>query len=805
MIPQRPPNSYSITIPSTPLASEVEKCNVSSTSFGSIDYSLGKHIHTATNLFRTLGFANTVRSLRTPSDLPTNISNLPHKAARVLHHLRHTGVPCKLQTKQWTTARRDAAMARGPHKSATEHAAFLDEEMATMVERGQWMVLPYELVRDMDKVRISPIGVVPQHDRRPRTIVDYSYHNLNAETVPLAPAEAMQFGKALPRLIQRIVQSDPKHGPVYMCKIDIADGFYRLHLAPDDIPALGVAFPPAPDGTPLVAFPLTCPMGWSESPPWFSSATETGADLANAALATKYVPPPHRLDAAANTPPSAAPAQLAQRTTTVQPPSEPATPPQARVAALPTPTAAERMPVPRKKPVTYVDVYVDDYLALVQGGVQRRNRVRRILLESIDKVFRPLDASDPDTRQEPTSVKKLLKGDGYWETRKTLLGWILDSLAYTIELPPRRLRRLLAILEELPRSKRRIATKRWQQILGELRSMVLAVPGLRGLFSLLQEALRHEVRQRIRFTDEMHDFLDDVRWVVHDLQHRPTNLREIVDTPIAAIGASDAAAAGMGGVIFTRARDTQKLHPLLWRAPFPIEIQKDLVSFSNPKGKITNSDLELAGTIGQHDVLVHHIDCRERTIHTLTDNTPALAWQTKGSTTTTGVPAYLLRIQALHQRHFRYLVRLAHIKGDYNVMADDCSRLWHLSDDELLTYFALHYPQSEPWQLCHLRPEMISSLISALHKQRPAPESLLSTVIGEIVPGTIGPSFVAPSRKIQHYETSQTRSISSKSSELGSEVANSHPVVGPLGMLPLLPPSATLVRRWPIWGPLTLV
>jgi hypothetical protein len=303
----------------------------------------------------------------------------------------------------------------------------------------------------------------------------------------------------------------------------------------------------------------------------------------------------------------------------------------------------------------------------------------------------------------------------------------------------------------------------------------------------------------------MHDFLDDVRWVVQDLQNRPTNLREIVDTPVAVIGASDAAAAGMGGVIFTRAKNNNKLHPLLWRTPFPSDIQKDLVSFSNPKGKITNSDLELAGTIGQHDVLVHNIDCRERTIHTLTDNTPALAWQTKGSTTTTGVPAYLLRIQALHQRHFRYLVRLAHIKGDHNVMADDCSRLWHLTDDELLTYFAFHYPQSEPWQLCHLRPEMISSLISALRKQRPAPESLLSTVIGEIVPGTIGPSFVAPSRKTQHYETSQTQSTSYKSSEPESEVENSLPVVGPLGMLPLLPPSATLVRRWPTWGPRTLV
>ncbi len=201
----------------------------------------------------------------------------------------------------------------------------------------------------------------------------------------------------------------------------------------------------------------------------------------------------------------------------------------------------------RRKPLQYVDIYVNDYLGLVQGGPRRQNRVRRILFESIDSIFRPLSPDDPSSRQEPISVKKLLTGDGSWCTCKTILGWVLDSIKYTIELPPRRMRRLEEILAGLPRSKTRIATKRWQQLLGELRSMVLAVPGLRGLFSLLQETLRHEERQRIRLTPHLHDFLEDIRWVVRDLQHRPTRLRELVDTPVAAIGASDAAAPGMGG------------------------------------------------------------------------------------------------------------------------------------------------------------------------------------------------------------------------------------------------------------------
>jgi hypothetical protein len=138
-------------------------------------------------------------------------------------------------------------------------------------------------------------------------------------------------------------------------------------------------------------------------------------------------------------------------------------------------------------------------------------------------------------------------------------------------------------------------------------------------------------------------------------------------------------------------------------------------------------------------------------------------------------------------------------------MADDCSRLWELSDDALLTHFRSRYPQTEPWQLCHLRPEMLSSLISALHKRRPEPASLLSTVIGAIVPGTFGPASAAPSVSTPPSATSLTPSPPSKSSPPASATAAWQPVVNPSGMRRFLPRCATLARRWPTWGPRTLV
>ena len=71
-------------------------------------------------------------------------------------------------------------------------------------------------------------------------------------------------------------------------------------------------------------------------------------------------------------------------------------------------------------------------------------------------------------------------------------------------------------------------------------------------------------------------------------------------------------------------------------------------------------------------------------------------------------------------------------------MADACSRLWHLTDSQLLAYFNLHYPQAQSWQLVHLRPAMHSSLILALQMQRPDLESLLSEPPTRIVSGGSG-------------------------------------------------------------------
>jgi hypothetical protein len=82
--------------------------------------------------------------------------------------------------------------------------------------------------------------------------------------------------------------------------------------------------------------------------------------------------------------------------------------------------------------------------------------------------------------------------------------------------------------------------------------------------------------------------------------------------------------------------------------------------------------LELAGIIAHQDILAQAFDVRESTTAaTLCDNTPAVFWIRKGSTTTLTAPAYLLRLSSLNQRFHRYRTEISHIPGVLNKIADD--------------------------------------------------------------------------------------------------------------------------------------
>jgi hypothetical protein len=167
---------------------------------------LGEYVDRDVELLERYGWESFIRQRRGESDLSHRVEQLKHPAQQYLRHLRRRGARAIMSTAPWTQEHLAETMARGPHKSALEYADFLGEELVEFVLKGQWIVLPYHIVQALPRrirkrLRVSPMGVVPQRDRRPRVIVDYSFFGVNAETVKLAPREAMQFGKALEQIL----------------------------------------------------------------------------------------------------------------------------------------------------------------------------------------------------------------------------------------------------------------------------------------------------------------------------------------------------------------------------------------------------------------------------------------------------------------------------------------------------------------------------------------------------------------------------------------------------------------------------
>jgi hypothetical protein len=347
-------------------------------------------------------------------------------------------------------------MQRGAHTSAShQYASFLHSDIYDYVNMGYWTVLPYRSVRHLPSLRLAPAGVVPQRECRPRPIMDYSYYNVNQECVSLHPQQSMQFGQTLQHLLQRLVYANPSHGPPLLSKLDLADGYYRVPLSPYAALALAVVIPSNTSQRNLVAIPLTLPMGWGQSPPYFCAFTETICDMANQSTFTR---PPH---------------PLVPHTQANHPLPE----------ALTYTKDAVVLGSSNTPPLQHCDVYIDDFITIAQQPLQLKTLSS--LLYSIDAVFHDNSTSP---RRPVVSRSKISKGDAAFSQEKTILGWHINTQSMTLALPKHRLVSLTTLLcSTLQKS--RISLRNWKRLLGTLRSTTPALYGALHCFSNLQYAL----------------------------------------------------------------------------------------------------------------------------------------------------------------------------------------------------------------------------------------------------------------------------------------------------------------------------
>ena len=147
--------------------------------------------------------------------------------------------------------------------------------------------------------------------------------------------------------------------------------------------------------------------------------------------------------------------------------------------------------------------------------------------------------------------------------------------------------------------------------------MLLALPGSCGLFSQMQDALRHVNGKQVTLTRGVHEALADFQWLADDMVSRFTRLLELVPLTPTLDGYHNSSGRMCGGVVLPGpsavprflqkhpsaalpSKDKLTAHPIVWRVLYPQDVVDHLGTYKNPWGGINNSDLELARGVFQH-------------------------------------------------------------------------------------------------------------------------------------------------------------------------------------------------------------
>jgi hypothetical protein len=607
----------------------------------------------------------------------------------------------------WTQELIEAAIKKGAHPSALDPEASrqLRDETLEKVNQGYARLVYWDDIKNNPppNLKISPIAAIPHKSRKWRMILDLSHGvtlrnvkhpSVNEATNPtVAPKHSMaELGNVLPRIIYAVATAPDSQGPVLFSKIDIKDGYWRMVVPQDDEWHFAYVLPTDnPDDPIQLVIPSCLQMGWCDSPSFFCAASETARDITE---------------------------ELAARPSGSLPPH-----PLEHWLLPPAKWPDDAMEAHAENFLRLMEVYVDDFIQLAQTtDPTQLEHLARAILHGIHSVFPP-PAVTGHAGEDPVALKKLKQGDGLFATRKEILGWIFDGARRCIELPVDKVERITSELHATVR-RTRVRRKDFEQLRGRLRHACIGIPAGKGLMGPIDAALRADARWiNIKRNPTLRDALSNFCTLIRILCNRPTNCKELIVHVPGYIGYCDASKLGAGGVWLS---GSFLLPPVVWRIEWPLDIQQKMVSYDNPTGSISNSDLEMAGMLAHYLVLEHLVSLRHVHVAAWCDNTPTVSWTNKLSSSRSRVAGRLVRALALriHANEASPLISVS-IAGVDNKMADMASRTFSrhsaapntftITDEEFLQSFSASFPlQGDSWRVFRLSNKLLSRICCEL-------------------------------------------------------------------------------------------
>ena len=689
-----------------------------------------------------------------------------HPAGPMLHQWATTGCPVDIE-HDWNLQQLDDAVAYGAHPSAKDPVAATALRLETMakVDRGfakviRWSVLRRLLLKgENSNTKISPCAAIPHKSRKFRLLLDLSDkgqgRDKSKEATPAvndltnqeaAPRDSMnELGSSIPRMIQAMATWPEEEGALLMAKWDIQDGFWRMAVEEAEEHQFCYVLPADPllpmDDDPMIVVPKALQMGWTSSPAFFCAATETARDLAQYLLSLDALPAHSMEDHTLLPIPPDVKHDMIQLSQEVSRPSKRSKKINYR------PLSQDNLdeicfetfqnlpqPPPTSSPLhaeylhsfkSLLEIFVDDFVGIVQTkDMNVLRHTTRAMLHAIHQIFPPQEKDDPISHK-----KLVIDGEGIWDTRKEILGWIFDGRERTMELPRAKLEFLADELSvAATRTKKGFEFKRFQSLVGKCQHAAFGIPGGSALITPLYSCMKAAERGKNKHV-QIHpgtpqaEALADLKTNFKVMGRKPVRCIQLVPGDPHYIGFCDACKYGAGGVWLS---GTNMLKPIVWRMKWP----KEVVDRFGPQG-ITINDLEMAGMLLAHMILAQVVDVKECRTACWCDNTSTVSWTAKFSSKKSTVGQQLTRALALFMisQEASPITPLS-IPGVDNKMADLPSRSFHkggpgnfdLDDSEFLTMFNSDFPltQNASWLMLGLKTKL-SSLVCTLLLSKPVP------------------------------------------------------------------------------------
>ena len=279
-----------------------------------------------------------------------------------------------------------------------------------------------------------------------------------------------------------------------------------------------------------------------------------------------------------------------------------------------------------------IDVYLENSIYVIQGGIIERCQRLKHLFRIIDRVLH-LNTTAYTHRKDTISQKKLGQVGTAWYTQNTVLVWNLNTVAQSLHLSQKRQFKVKAELNEISPFIHKKSLRKRRKLLGMLRSITPAVAGSRGMFTCVEHALKKATRSHVNLTAAIHNKLAAYHNLVGTLSNMPTHLHNLDPSLPTCIGDTNDPGTGMWGVC----RDPEGQY-FVWNSPFSATTQERLVSFTNPQIETTIKNLGIGSLIMQILLFVLWMVLLKHT-RTYIDNTSSHGWAYRGTVITTSVVA----------------------------------------------------------------------------------------------------------------------------------------------------------------------